>query len=118
SLSGLEQIWKFYKYIPAEPEEITGKIKIEKKELEAIKKRLTTFQAIQDEFKNLDFVKTTTTTLIGTIFGAAFALRASDIHFEGEEKKARIRFRIDGILHDAFNDLPLTNYSNILSRIK
>jgi len=37
--------------------------------------------------------------LIHTVFDEAMRMRASDIHIEPEDKKLRIRFRIDGVLH-------------------
>jgi MSHA biogenesis protein MshE len=37
--------------------------------------------------------------LLQTVFEEAMRLRASDIHFEPQEKNLRIRFRIDGMLH-------------------
>ena len=37
--------------------------------------------------------------LLQTVFEEAIRLRASDIHFEPQEKALRIRFRIDGVLH-------------------
>jgi len=37
--------------------------------------------------------------LLQTVFEEAVRLRASDIHFEPQEKGLRIRFRIDGVLH-------------------
>jgi len=37
--------------------------------------------------------------LIHTVFDEAMRSRASDIHIEPEERKLRIRFRIDGVLH-------------------
>ena len=37
--------------------------------------------------------------LLQTVFEEAMRLRASDIHFEPQEKALRIRFRIDGVLH-------------------
>jgi type II secretory ATPase GspE/PulE/Tfp pilus assembly ATPase PilB-like protein len=48
----------------------------------------------------------------------ALALRASDIHTEAGEGKSKIRFRIDGLLHDAFDDLPPATYLAFVSRIK
>jgi len=47
----------------------------------------------------------------------ALAGRASDIHVEPEEDCLRIRYRIDGALHEAFN-LPKTNQNAILARLK
>ena len=33
-------------------------------------------------------------------------------------KKGKIRFRVDGLLHDVFDDLPLVLYESFVSRIK
>ncbi len=43
--------------------------------------------------------------------------RASDIHIEPQESRLRIRYRIDGILHDMFS-LPLSAYMPLVSRVK
>jgi type II secretory ATPase GspE/PulE/Tfp pilus assembly ATPase PilB-like protein len=43
--------------------------------------------------------------------------RASDIHIEPQEDRLRIRYRIDGILHEVMN-LPLSVHPPLLSRIK
>ncbi len=43
--------------------------------------------------------------------------RASDVHFEPQEDRLRIRYRIDGILHDMFS-LPLSARAPLISRIK
>jgi len=43
--------------------------------------------------------------------------RASDIHIEASETNLRIRFRIDGILHEAMK-LPIEMHPTIISRLK
>ena len=43
--------------------------------------------------------------------------RASDIHIEPQENEIRVRFRIDGILHDVM-PLPIAVHSALISRIK
>jgi type II secretory ATPase GspE/PulE/Tfp pilus assembly ATPase PilB-like protein len=43
--------------------------------------------------------------------------RASDVHIEPQENRVRIRFRIDGMLHDMYS-LPLTAFNALISRIK
>jgi general secretion pathway protein E len=43
--------------------------------------------------------------------------RASDIHIEPQEYALRVRFRIDGILHEVMN-LPMSAHPALLSRIK
>ena len=58
-----------------------------------------------------------TTELVDFLLASAVALNASDIHIEPTEAKAKLRFRIDGFLHDA-GQLELTIYPQILSRLK
>ena len=43
--------------------------------------------------------------------------RASDVHIEPQEDRLRIRYRIDGILHDMFS-FPLSIHSALVSRVK
>ena len=43
--------------------------------------------------------------------------KASDIHIEPQESHLRVRYRIDGVLHDAMS-LPLKVHGPVLSRIK
>ena len=54
---------------------------------------------------------------IDLILRKALQDRASDIHIAGEESRLRVRFRIDGILHDIV-DLPLDMHPLIISRLK
>jgi type II secretory ATPase GspE/PulE/Tfp pilus assembly ATPase PilB-like protein len=55
--------------------------------------------------------------ILDQIFEDALLLKASDIHCEPQEQRVIIRFRIDGILHDA-GELPKDYYENIVNRIK
>jgi len=43
--------------------------------------------------------------------------RASDIHLEPQENRLRVRYRIDGVLHDVFS-LPLSAHMQLVSRVK
>jgi len=43
--------------------------------------------------------------------------RASDIHIEPQDNRLRIRYRIDGILHDRFS-FPQTTHTQLVSRVK
>jgi general secretion pathway protein E len=51
------------------------------------------------------------------IIDEAVKARASDIHLEPGEDKMRVRFRIDGALHDMFS-MPLVTMASLVSRIK
>ncbi len=51
------------------------------------------------------------------IIAEAAKARASDIHIEPEESRLRVRYRIDGVLHDTLS-LPLNTHRALVSRIK
>ncbi|OPZ99679.1 MAG: Type II secretion system protein E [Planctomycetes bacterium ADurb.Bin412] len=55
--------------------------------------------------------------LVNTIFFQAVSHRASDIHIEPYEKEVKIRYRIDGVLHDAMTP-PLPYVIPLISRLK
>ncbi|MDD3607450.1 MAG: ATPase, T2SS/T4P/T4SS family [Candidatus Moranbacteria bacterium] len=55
--------------------------------------------------------------IVDTLLKHAIFQSASDIHIEPDEKEVRVRYRIDGILHDAMI-LPSQILSGIVARIK
>lgn len=55
--------------------------------------------------------------ILEVVFAGALALRASDIHFEPEGERTRLRLRIDGLLSDAYFFDPKA-YHQLNSRIK
>ncbi len=71
----------------------------------------TRFQAIIDEKKKV------APEILEEIFNDAIDLKASDIHFEPQEKDVIVRFRVDGVMHEA-GRLPKPFYEGIINRIK
>jgi general secretion pathway protein E len=61
--------------------------------------------------------KTPIAETIDLLIAQAVKDRASDIHIEPQEDRLRIRYRIDGILHDMFS-FPLGIHSSLVSRVK
>ena len=55
--------------------------------------------------------------IVSTILQFAIRSRASDIHIEPQETKTRVRYRIDGILHEKLI-LPKKVHEAVVSRIK
>ncbi len=55
--------------------------------------------------------------ILEEIFNDAIQLRASDIHFEPQEKIVVVRFRVDGVLHEA-GRIPREYYEGVVNRIK
>jgi type IV pilus assembly protein PilB len=56
--------------------------------------------------------------LVNYIIQKAVADRASDIHIEPQESDLRVRFRIDGVLHEAMPPSPKSIQTSIISRFK
>ena len=71
----------------------------------------TRFQAIIEKKKKV------APEIIQEIFNDAISLNASDIHFEPQEKIVIVRFRVDGVLHEA-GRIPKDYYEGVLNRIK
>ena len=55
--------------------------------------------------------------IVSVIIRHAVESRASDIHIEPLEKESRVRYRIDGILHNALT-LPRAVHNSVVARIK
>lgn len=71
-----------------------------------------------DLTKNGDVIrKEPIAKIVTTILEFAVRYRASDIHIEPEEERTRIRYRIDGILHEKLV-LPKSVHESLVSRVK
>lgn len=68
------------------------------------------------EIKTLNNARRVSETL-ESMFAGAIALKASDIHIEPEVNGVRLRYRLDGVLHDIM-DLERAIYERIISRLK
>ncbi|MDO9556765.1 MAG: ATPase, T2SS/T4P/T4SS family [Coriobacteriia bacterium] len=55
--------------------------------------------------------------LVNYIINKAVSERASDIHIEPQEKNLRVRYRVDGVLHEAMRS-PKSTQQAIISRFK
>ncbi len=55
--------------------------------------------------------------ILEEIINDAIDLRASDIHFEPQEKIVVVRFRVDGVMHEA-GRIPREYYDGVINRIK
>jgi type IV pilus assembly protein PilB len=77
-----------------------------------------TFEA-EDDLSNIREVneESPIVKLVNLLISQAIADRASDIHIEPAERDVRVRYRIDGVLHEVMRP-PKNIQSGILSRIK
>ncbi len=116
--SSLNYAWTYYKYIGEVAENITGKINIEEKRFNELTAELTDLQKVKKAITDFDFKTFQTGQILEVALAGAISNRASDIHFEAEEHGVRLRYRVDGLLHDIVPELSKDIYRFLLSRIK
>lgn len=107
----LEHVFDLYKTLP-NIIPVTKDITIKEEDLNKVQVEVQDFGALQEQLKSAS----TTDSLI-VILGASLQLGASDVHVEAEEEQIVVRFRLDGILHDAAT-LPRSVYKKLINRIK
>jgi len=100
-----------YKTIPKIKEIIKG-VSITAEDMAKFQSEAGDFQELGEKIK-----KVSLTDLMTLVISNALQSRASDIHIEAEEKDVKIRFRIDGVLHDVVC-IEKDIWSKIISRIK
>src|SRR3989344_4257734 len=107
----LNSVWQRYKIIKQKVFRV-GAIDINEEEL----------AQLQDQIKDIGDLKTklktiSVTKLLEILVAGALKTKASDVHFEPGSEKTRLRYRLDGILHD-ITDLDTEYYQKILNRVK
>ena len=70
-----------------------------------------------NQIKSEDLDKTAPNELINLILSLAVINRAGDIHIEPAEKEVKVRFRIDGVMHDILT-ISKTAFLPVISEIK
>lgn len=107
---------------PATNEEVTEAIDFNYRAYEEIEKQISSISmAGIDQNTSRLSVDTATEAPVAQaltlIIDEAVKARASDVHLQPSEDKMRVRFRIDGALHDIFS-LPAASVTPLISRIK
>ncbi len=119
SHASLEHGWNRYKDQKKTEAVTHGVLDIDSKNVSQQAGSLKTPEAVAAhiiEIRTLNTVRRVSETL-ESIFAGALALGASDIHIEPEESGVRLRYRLDGVLHDIM-DLEREIYQRLMSRLK
>lgn len=119
SQASLDFAWKRYNDIVASETEERGVFKIPTTQVVSL---IAKIKEREDVAKQLLEIGTAgnaqkISETLALIFAGALALRASDIHIEPESEATRVRYRLDGVLHDIV-DLDSYLYNRIMSRLK
>ncbi len=119
SVASLNKVWERYKEISMAENSKVGGIDISHEVLSDISKSINYVPDIERLVtETLGGNKTHKIShLLEVILAGAIAVKASDIHIEPEESRARLRLRLDGVLQDV-NFFSLQVYHLLNSRIK
>ncbi len=82
------------------------------REIEPAEEEEAAAQDLLDQAENAPIVR-----LVNTVVDGAFTNYASDIHLEPQEDGLRVRYRVDGVLHEQMM-IPRANQAAVTSRIK
>lgn len=77
----------------------------------------TTTAEVKEESEDKELEEAPVVKLVNLILMEAARERANDVHIEPQEKEVRIRFRIDGVLHEMMK-APKKIQNGIISRLK
>jgi general secretion pathway protein E len=109
------------KPIPASAKDVRDAIDFNYKAYSEIEQQISRMSTpIEETDARLALTDTTDTPLVQAltlIIEEAVKARASDIHIEPQEDRVRIRYRIDGTLHDMMS-VPVSSHRPLISRVK
>ena len=111
SQHSLDTACKLYAALPKFRSIVSG-VEITEEEFKKYQSEVKSFRDLNKKIEEVSL-----TDLVTLIISAAIASRVSDIHIEAEERAIKVRFRVDGILHDVASIDP-KNWTRIIARIK
>lgn len=89
-----------------------GVVELKEGVLSDIERQIKDISDLKERLTSLPITK-----VLDMLIAGALKIKASDIHFEPEEKDIRLRYRLDGVLNDVVSFAPI-GYPGLLSRIK
>jgi type IV pilus assembly protein PilB len=119
SSSSLEHAWERYADIVKSSAEKKGVFDIDADEIVKFIKNISNKDDVVRELQKISTINNSrrTTETLELMLAGALGLKASDIHIEPEESVIRLRYRLDGVLHDIF-DIDRYIYERLMSRLK
>lgn len=119
SMASLEHAWVRYADVVSTTVEKKGVLEISPEDILKLKQEIKSREDIPRLLTTLNTVNNTRriSNTLELIFAGALALRASDVHIEPEANAIRVRYRLDGVLHDIV-DIDSYIFERMISRLK
>jgi general secretion pathway protein E len=108
----LERIWQRYSQMKETATFEVGAIDINDAELDQLQSRIKDVEDIKNQVSKISATK-----ILEILIAGALKTDASDIHLEPESESVRLRYRLDGLLHDIATIDP-GSYAKVLNRVK
>jgi type IV pilus assembly protein PilB len=106
-----ELAFKYYAAVP-KIKKFSAGVQVSTDDFLRFKRDIHSITDIATQLKSVSMTQIITLLIAGSIIG-----RSSDIHVEAEEKDVKVRYRIDGVLHEIAR-LPASSWKKVISRIK
>jgi len=119
SEQSLSRAWKRYGEVPDYEETQRGVIDVSSEKLDEFLRQTSTIEELKNLFASSSATQKNRkiSEVLEIILAGALSADASDVHIEPQEKQIRLRFRLDGVLHDILL-FDYKIYNLLLSRIK
>src|SRR3989338_2728962 len=119
SEQSLSRAWKRYGEVPDYEETQRGVIDVSSEKLDEFLKQTSTIEELKNLFASSSATQKNRkiSEVLEIILAGALSADASDVNIEPQENQVRLRFRLDGVLHDILL-FDYKIYNLILSRIK
>ncbi|MAZ56381.1 hypothetical protein CL653_01165 [bacterium] len=119
STLSLEHAWDRYQDQKKSTAVRKGVLDIDPDAIDNLVKKFRTLKDVSDHILNIRTINSARriSETLEAIFAGAVALGASDVHIEPESAGIRLRYRLDGVLHDVI-DLQKNLCDRLVSRLK
>ncbi|RJQ30484.1 type II/IV secretion system protein [Candidatus Parcubacteria bacterium] len=119
SEESLERAWKRYAEVPEYEASAKGVVEVSSERLADFIKQTSDIESLRNLFSSSAATQKNRkiSEVLEIILAGALSADASDIHIEPQDDQIRLRFRLDGVLHDIL-DFDYKVFNLMLSRIK
>lgn len=119
SSASLEKVWERYKELSFAKESMSGGLSVSGDTLIELAKSIKTIKDIEPAILEAGQKSKlhAVSRMFEIILAGSISLNASDIHIEPEQERTRLRFRLDGVLHDVMF-FEKNRFDMLASRIK
>jgi type IV pilus assembly protein PilB len=115
---GMQRAWTRYSDIASSTDTEVGVVNVNEKMMNEFIKNIKTVENFKEESqKILAEGRQSISKIFEIILAGAYSLSASDIHIEPNETEIRVRYRLDGVLHDTLS-IPIAMSNLFKSRLK